>query len=122
MKKSSKVSSLEKSTIPAEVTDYFSPLEIKVFGNGFERAMKTFRSVVQSEKILSDYKEKSRYEKPSDKKRRKQSESIQRAFEEEMKMKKILSGEYEKDKAKKLLKKEQDMRMKADKNKESEGV
>ena len=72
--KKSKSPAVEKSSIPQEIdSNYFKPLQVQVFGNGFERAMKTFRQIVQSENILSEYKEKSRYEKPSDKKRRKQS-------------------------------------------------
>ena len=84
---------------------YFSPLEVKVFNN-FDKALKAFRTLVQSEKILSIYKEKQSYEKPSVKRRRKHSESIKRVLELEMKQKKILSGEYEKEKNKKLAKKE----------------
>lgn len=85
---------------------YFSPLEVKVYNN-FEKALKTFRMLVQSEKVLSIYKEKQSYEKPSVKRRRKHAESVKRVFDAEMKHKKILSGEYEKEKFKKLLKKEQ---------------
>jgi len=84
---------------------YFSPIEVKVYGN-FDRAFKNFRMLVQSEKILSLYKEKQSYEKPSDKKRRKLNESIQKTLEAEMKQKKILSGEYEKEKVKKQAQKE----------------
>lgn len=112
--KKNKIIPVEKSTIPKEIDpNYFRPLQVQVFGNGFDRAMKTFRSIVQAEKVLSNYKEKSRYEKPSDKKRRKKAEAIQRVYEEEMKMKKILSGEYEKEKAKKQVRKEQKMRQRS---------
>ncbi|SRR5258708_1818702 len=79
---------------------YFSPIQTKVYGN-FDRAFKIFRSLVQSEKVLSIYKEKQSYEKPSVKRRRKQNESIRRLIENEIKQKKILSGEYEKEKIKK---------------------
>jgi small subunit ribosomal protein S21 len=117
--KKSKLPPVEKSSIPQEIDpNYFRPLQVQVFGNGFERAMKTFRQIVQSDKILSDYKEKSRYEKPSDKKRRKQAEALQRIYEEEMKMKKIISGEYEKEKAKKQVRKEQKMRQRSVRTKE----
>ncbi len=117
--KKSKLPPVEKSTIPSEIDpNYFHPIQVQVFGNGFERAMKTFRSIVQGEKVLSDYKEKSRYEKPSDKKRRKQAEALQRIYEEEMKMKKIISGEYEKEKAKKQVRKEQKMRQRSVRTKE----
>lgn len=118
--KKNKTVPVEKSSIPGEITDYFHPIEVKVFGNGFERAMKNFRSLVQGEGILAEFKEKSRYEKPSDKKRRKKSEAIQRVYEEEMKMKKIISGEYEKEKVKKQAKKEQKNRQRMVKNKQFE--
>jgi len=59
-----------------------NPLEVKVIGN-LEKAMKAFRAIVQKEKILSDYKEAQRYEKPSDKKRRKQNAAQQRRLEDE---------------------------------------
>lgn len=108
---------------PREVDDnYFKPLQIIIHNNaGVDRAIKNFRSLVQAEGTLALYKEKSRYEKPSDKKRRKDAESLQRVFEEEMKQKKILSGEYEKEKEKKLLKKEQKNKLRnAEKTKELE--
>ena len=59
-----------------------NPLEVKVIGN-LEKAMKAFRAIVQKEKILSDYKEAQRDEKPSDKKRRKQNAAQQRRLEDE---------------------------------------
>lgn len=97
---------VETPTVPAEMDfSYFSPIEVKVYGN-FEKAMKVFRSLVQSEKILSLYKEKQSYEKPSDKKRRKKNENIQKNIELEAKQKKIVSGEYDKEKVKKQVKKE----------------
>jgi ribosomal protein S21 len=93
--------------IPKEMDfSYFSPLEVKVYNN-FEKALKTFKMLVQSEKVLSLYKEKQSYEKPSVRKRRKHAESVKRVFDAENKQKKIASGEYEKEKFKKLLKKEQ---------------
>lgn len=91
---------------PAEMDfSYFSPIEVKVYNN-FEKAFKSFRSLVQAEKILSLYKEKQSYEKPSDKKRRKHNENIKRLIEIESKQKKIISGEYEKEKIKKQAKKD----------------
>lgn len=59
------------------------PLEVKVYGNNFEKAMKAFKALVQKEKILSLYKERQSYEKPSDKKRRKRNESCRKAMETE---------------------------------------
>lgn len=60
------------------------PLEVKVY-NSFDKALKAFKSLVQKEKILSNYKEKQRYEKPSDKKRRKRNERKRKLMELEMK-------------------------------------
>lgn len=88
---------------------YFSPIQVKVFNN-FDKAFKNFRSLVQSEKILSLYKEKQSYEKPSEKRRRKHAENLKRCFENEMKQQKILSGEYEKEKLKKQQKKEKKLK------------
>lgn len=99
-----------------DVEDHFSPLEIKNIDN-FEKAFRIFRMLVQKERVLSKFKEKMSYEKPSQKKRRKLNESKQRQFELEMKQKKILSGEYSKEKNKKHLKKENKiLRMSEDNN------
>ncbi len=69
-------------------TVFAKPLEVKVIGNNFDRAFKIFRSMVQKEKILSLYKEKRYYEKPSDKRRRKQNERKRKLLELEAKQKK----------------------------------
>jgi len=60
------------------------PLEVKV-RDSFERAMKIFRSLVQKERVLSTYKEKQRYEKKSDKRRRKRNEHKRKLMELETK-------------------------------------
>ena len=49
-------------------------LEVKVVNGNFDKAFRMFKSLVQRERILSSYKEKQSYEKPSDKKRRKRNE------------------------------------------------
>lgn len=49
------------------------PLEIEVTTN-FEDAFRKFRALVQREKVISKVKEKRAYEKPSDRRRRKNSE------------------------------------------------
>lgn len=67
---------------------FAKPLEVKVFDGNVERAIKAFRMLVQKERILSDFKEKQTYEKPSVRKRRKQSEYIRNLKEEERKGKK----------------------------------
>src|SRR5271170_1414372 len=55
-------------------------LEVEVFGN-FDKALRAFRALVQKERILSLYKEKQSYEKPSDKKRRKRNEMKRKLLE-----------------------------------------
>ena len=57
------------------------PLEVKVYGNNFDKALRAFRALVQKERILSTYKEKQAYEKPSDKRRRKRNESKRKLLE-----------------------------------------
>lgn len=61
------------------------PLEVKVYGNAFDKAMKAFRALVQKERILSTYKDKQSYEKPSQKKRRKKNEMKRKLLELDMK-------------------------------------
>jgi small subunit ribosomal protein S21 len=61
-----------------------TPLQVVVYGN-FERAFRTFKNLVQKERILSDFKEKQSFEKPSDKKRRKKNEAKRKLFEESFK-------------------------------------
>lgn len=57
------------------------PLEVKVYGSNFDKALRAFRALVQKERILSTYKEKQSYEKPSDKRRRKINESKRKQLE-----------------------------------------
>lgn len=76
-------------TQPVVVNDKFShieavqaqPLEVKVYGNNFDKALRAFRALVQKERVLSSYKEKQSYEKPSDKRRRKRNESVRKQLE-----------------------------------------
>jgi ribosomal protein S21 len=56
------------------------PLEVKVYGN-FDKALRAFRALVQKERVLSSYKEKRSYEKPSDKHRRKRNEAKRKLLE-----------------------------------------
>ena len=67
------------------------PLEVTVYNN-FDKAMKAFRSMVQKERILSTYKEKQSFEKPSDKKRRKRGEMQRKRFELESKNEREAAG------------------------------
>ena len=57
------------------------PLEVKVYGNNFDKALRAFRALVQKERILSAYKEKQSYEKPSARNRRKRNESKRKMLE-----------------------------------------
>jgi small subunit ribosomal protein S21 len=76
-------------TQPVVVNDKFAhieavqaqPLEVKVYGNNFDKALRAFRALVQKERVLSSYKEKQSYEKPSDKRRRKRNESVRKQLE-----------------------------------------
>jgi len=75
--------------IVATVPDQFAhieaiqaqPLEVKVYGNNFDKAFRAFRALVQKERVLSSYKEKQSYEKPSDRNRRKVNESKRKQME-----------------------------------------
>lgn len=57
------------------------PLEVKVYNNNFDKALRAFRALVQKERILSAYKEKQAYEKPSQRKRRKRNEMKRKLLE-----------------------------------------
>ena len=61
-----------------------TPLQVVVYGN-FERAFRTFKNMVQKERVLSDFKEKQSFEKKSDKKRRKRNEAKRELFEDSFK-------------------------------------
>ncbi len=74
---------------PVEVNDKYAhiepvqaqPLEVKVYNGNFDKALRAFRALVQKERILSSYKEKQSYEKPSDKRRRKRNEMKRKRVE-----------------------------------------
>lgn len=76
-------------SVAVEVNDKFAhiqplqaqPLEVKVYHNNFDKALRAFRALVQKERILSTYKEKQSYEKPSDKRRRKRNEMKRKRLE-----------------------------------------
>jgi small subunit ribosomal protein S21 len=57
------------------------PLEVKVYNNNFDKALKAFRAIVQKDRVLSIYKEKQSYEMPSQKRRRKRNEMKRKLFE-----------------------------------------
>jgi ribosomal protein S21 len=88
-KKGQKGGELNPSVVIPAVNDEFAhiepvqaqPLEVKVFHNNFDKAFRAFRALVQKERILSAYKEKQSYEKPSDKFRRKRNEMKRKRLE-----------------------------------------
>jgi small subunit ribosomal protein S21 len=90
---------------PVAVNDKFAhiqpvqalPLEVKVYGNNFDKALKAFRAVVQKERILSTYKEKQSYEKPSQKRRRKRNEMKRKLLELSSPRKERPAKTYKKD-------------------------
>lgn len=57
------------------------PLQVIVYNNNVEKALKAFRALVQKERLLSTYKEKQSYEKPSQKRRRKRNEMKRKLLE-----------------------------------------
>jgi ribosomal protein S21 len=80
---------------PSRVTG----IEVKVEGSGredFEHAFRKFKALAQKERIVGEYKEHMAYEKPSEKKRRKSRESIERNRLNALREKMILSGEWDK--------------------------
>lgn len=88
----------------------FESLQVIVRNGRFDEACKIFKSIVQKEKVLNLFNEKSRYEKPSVKKRRKSAEAQQRKLAAETKQRQIESGEWQKKKEKK-----EELRLKASK-------
>jgi ribosomal protein S21 len=78
----------ETAVVSSDNTDFShiqpvvaKPLEVVVYNNGFDKALRAFRALVQKERTLSLYKEKQSYEKPSDKKRRKRNEMKRKLLE-----------------------------------------
>ena len=77
-----------------EYSDHFGGLEVTV-GFNFEDSLRRFKSAVQKSKILSDYKERQSYEKPSEKKRRKMRQAQERKRLLILKETQMLSGEWD---------------------------
>ena len=100
--------------IPQELDmSKFRPLEIVVDGSSredFEHAVRKFKALFQRERIVGLLKEKSAYEKPSDKKRRKSREAVGRQLMTVMREKMMKTGEWDrrlKEKAKKRISREE---------------
>ena len=93
--------------LPAEIHELkdLSPIQVEVTSS-FEEALRRFKSMVQKEKVISLYKEKQRYEKPSIKKRRKRREAAERRRVTELRDALIASGEWDKRQSLKLDRRE----------------
>lgn len=71
------------------------PLEIVVTGS-FEDAFRRFKTLVQSEGVINEFKVRQAYEKPSIKARRKSREAAERRMMMEAREAQMLSGEWDK--------------------------
>jgi small subunit ribosomal protein S21 len=71
-------------------------LEITVNNGNFDDAFRKFKTAVQAEGIIADYKAKQAYEKPSERKRRKTREAEERRLLMASREVLIASGEWEK--------------------------
>ncbi|MFA5758050.1 MAG: 30S ribosomal protein S21 [Clostridia bacterium] len=85
---------------PAEFDpNKIKPIEVVVEGSSredFEHAVRKFKSLFQRERIVGQLKEKMAFEKPSDKKRRKSREAVDRKLLTEMRERMIKTGEWDK--------------------------
>lgn len=89
--------------------DYFKPLQVTVRSGSrddFDYAARAFKAKVQKEKVISNFKERQFFEKPSDKKRRKRREAEEKRFSMEAKQRLIDSGEWDKRQKRKERRKE----------------
>ena len=106
---------IKKNNAPSLVDfSKFGPIQVVVESSSredFEHASRKFKSIFQKERVIGQIKDKSAYEKPSAKKRRKKREAHKRRLMAEYRQKLIDSGEWEKRQKKRfrdqLQKKEQ---------------
>jgi ribosomal protein S21 len=85
-----------------------SPIQVVVEGpsrEDFEIAQRKFKALFQRERIIGQLKERSQYEKPSMKKRRKAREAKERALQNELREKLLATGEWERRQQSKTRKK-----------------
>ena len=81
------------------------PIEVRVEGptrEDFEFAARRFKALFQKERVVGQLKERSQFEKPSMKKRRKAREAHDRQMLMEMRDRLIKSGEWERIQKKRL--------------------
>jgi small subunit ribosomal protein S21 len=89
------------------------PIEVVVEGSSredFEYAARKFKALFQRERIVGQLKERSAYEKPSAKKRRKAREALDRRLMTERRERMMKSGEWDrsqKQKAQKRIRREE---------------
>jgi small subunit ribosomal protein S21 len=93
--------------IPGDDNLNLRPLEVVVQNGNFEEASRRFKTFVQNEGIIADYKTRQAYEKPSERKRRKSREAEERKFLLETREAQIISGEWDKKQKKKELKRQE---------------
>ena len=86
------------STCPPPYEDYanFSPLQIEIKGFTYEEGLRRFRTMVQKSKILTLYKEKQTFEKPSAKRRRIKRELIEKKRLSLLRDVQMANGEWDK--------------------------
>lgn len=92
-------------TIPKEFDrSRIRPIEITVYGTSredFEQAVRKFKALFQRERIVGKLKERSSYEKPSEKRRRKRREARERRLMTEMRERMMKTGEWDRRQKKK---------------------
>lgn len=84
------------------------PIEVVVEGSSredFEYAARKFKTLFQRERVVGQLKERSAYEKPSAKKRRKSREAIARRLMTERREQMMKSGEWDRSQKQKFQKK-----------------
>jgi small subunit ribosomal protein S21 len=87
---------MSKNTTPAlyeDYSDHFTPLQVEV--SHFEDSLRYFKSLVQKDKILSAFRDKQSYEKPSEKKRRKKREAAERRRITNIRDRMMATGEWD---------------------------
>ena len=89
------------------------PLEIVIVNDNFEDGFRKFKSLVQKDGVLLVYREKQRFEKASDKKRRKEREMLEHNLMLAAREKEIISGEFEAKLKKKEIKRKQKAALRA---------
>lgn len=91
-----------KVNLPQSSPSELKPVEIVVSECfSFEDAVRRFKSLVQKERIIGQWKDNQSYEKPSIKKRRKVREAQAQRYLNDLREKMIASGEWDKRKKQK---------------------